>query len=257
MVNLVSSSAKPAPATWHTLRQEGSAPWRREAEGASVATTFDLSGKSILVTGAGRGLGRALSIGAAQAGADVAAFDIDALTLAETRAAEPTRITAHVVDIADRTMFMAAAARGRTLIRPVGDGLAAIGLDPATVLDVIITYMHYDHAGNVALFPGARFHLQDAEMAYCTGRAMAHQHLSAPFAAENVVEMVRRVYEGRVVFHAGDDTLCPGVTLHHPGGHTLGLQAVRVDTARGPIVLASDAGPSPAASRALGRARLR
>src|ERR1019366_9308431 len=85
-VNLVSSSAKSAPATWHTLRQEWSASWRREAEGDSVATTFDLSGKSILVTGAGRGLGRALSIGAAQAGADVAAFDIDALPLAETRA---------------------------------------------------------------------------------------------------------------------------------------------------------------------------
>jgi glyoxylase-like metal-dependent hydrolase (beta-lactamase superfamily II) len=114
-------------------------------------------------------------------------------------------------------------------------------VDPAQVQDVVITHMHYDHAGNVPLFPNARFHVQDAEMAYCTGRAMTHEHLAAPFDVQNVVEMVRRTFDGRVVFHAGDDELYPGVTLHHLPGHTLGLQAVRVQTARGPVVLASDA----------------
>jgi glyoxylase-like metal-dependent hydrolase (beta-lactamase superfamily II) len=44
-----------------------------------------------------------------------------------------------------------------------------------------------------------------------------------------------------VVFHAGDSVLCPGVTLHHLPGHTMGLQAVRVETGRGLVVLASDA----------------
>jgi glyoxylase-like metal-dependent hydrolase (beta-lactamase superfamily II) len=70
---------------------------------------------------------------------------------------------------------------------------------------------------------------------------MTHRQQSAPFDAENVVTMVRRVYDERVVFHAGDALLYPGVSLHHLPGHTLGLQAVRVDTARGPVVLASDA----------------
>ena len=135
----------------------------------------------------------------------------------------------------------AAASRGRTLIRPVAEGLAAIDVDPGAVLDVVITHMHYDHAGNTALFPRARFHLQDAEMAYCTGRAMTHQHLAAPFDAENIAQVVRRIFDGRVVFHGGDAALCPGVTLHHLSGHTPGLQAVRVETGRGPVVLASDA----------------
>ena len=130
-----------------------------------------------------------------------------------------------------------AASRGRTLIRPVADGLAAIDVDPGDVPDVVITHLHYDHAGNTALFPRARFHVQDAEMAYCTGRAMAHPHLSAFFESEDVAEMVRRVFDGRVVFHAGDSVLCPGVTLHHLPGHTMGLQAVRVETGRGPVVL--------------------
>ncbi len=135
----------------------------------------------------------------------------------------------------------AAATRGRTLTRSVAEGLAAIGVDPATVLDVVITHMHYDHAGNVGLFPRARFHVQDAEMAYCTGRAMTHPHLAAPFDGDNVVAVVRRIFDGRVVFHAGDSVLCAGVTLHHLPGHTAGLQAVRVQTERGPVVLASDA----------------
>jgi glyoxylase-like metal-dependent hydrolase (beta-lactamase superfamily II) len=135
----------------------------------------------------------------------------------------------------------AAARRGRTLIRTVADGLAAVGVDPAQVADVVITHMHYDHAGNVALFPQARLHVQDAEMAYCTGRAMTHRHLAAPFEAEDVVQLVRRTFEGRVVFHAGDSVLAPGLTLHHLPGHTPGLQAVRVQTERGAVVLASDA----------------
>jgi meso-butanediol dehydrogenase/(S,S)-butanediol dehydrogenase/diacetyl reductase len=75
-----------------------------------VATTFDLSGKSILITGAGRGLGRALAIGAAQAGARVTAFDVDAHSLAEL-AKTSTSIATQVVDVADRDAFMAAAAR--------------------------------------------------------------------------------------------------------------------------------------------------
>ena len=41
-----------------------------------MPTTFDLSGKSILITGAARGLGKALAIGAVQAGARVAAFGL-------------------------------------------------------------------------------------------------------------------------------------------------------------------------------------
>jgi len=153
-----------------------------------------------------------------------------------------------VIQSAQRTVVVdtgfgaaAAAQRGRTLLRPVAEGLAAIGVKAQDVQDVVITHMHYDHAGNVPLFPSARFHVQDAEMAYCTGRAMTHGHLAAPFDADNVVDMVRRTFDGRVVFHSGDEELFPGVTVHHLPGHTLGLQAVRVATLRGPVVLASDA----------------
>ena len=131
--------------------------------------------------------------------------------------------------------------RGRQLLRPVAEGLAAVGVDHATVSDVVISHLHYDHAGNIDLFPSATFHLQDSEMDYATGRCMCHRAVNHPFEVDDVTAMVRRVYEGRVRFHDGDDMLAPGVTLHHLGGHTRGLQVMRVETERGPVVLGSDA----------------
>ncbi len=135
----------------------------------------------------------------------------------------------------------AARQRGRTLLQAPAEALAALDVDCAAVADVVITHLHYDHAGNLQDFPQARFHLQDAEIAYATGRLMCHDMLRHAYDVEDVVAMVRRVYAGRVVFHEGESEIAPGVTLHRIGGHTKGLQAVRVRTARGHVVLASDA----------------
>jgi glyoxylase-like metal-dependent hydrolase (beta-lactamase superfamily II) len=135
----------------------------------------------------------------------------------------------------------AAEARGRILLKHPTEGLRTLGVDPARVHDVVITHLHYDHAGNLGAFPNARFHLQDAEMAFATGRCMCHPRLRHPFELEDVLAMVRRVYVGRVNFIDGDDEIAPGISLHHVPGHTRGLQCVRVETRRGPVVLASDA----------------
>ena len=131
--------------------------------------------------------------------------------------------------------------RRRELLRSPVEGLKAIGIDPDKVEDVIITHMHYDHAGGLDLFPNATFHIQDREMAFCTGRSMCHPTFSQSMAVEDVVGMVRRLFAGRVQFHDGDDEIAPGLSLHFIGGHTMGLQSVRVMTRRGAVVLASDA----------------
>jgi glyoxylase-like metal-dependent hydrolase (beta-lactamase superfamily II) len=130
---------------------------------------------------------------------------------------------------------------GREVLAPVEQMLGRVGVDPAAVRDVVLTHMHYDHAGRMDLFPAARFHIQDAEMAYCTGRCMCHDVLRHPFAVEDVVTAVRHVHAGKMRFHDGTAEIAPGVTVHLVGGHTGGLQVVRVPTARGWVVLASDA----------------
>jgi glyoxylase-like metal-dependent hydrolase (beta-lactamase superfamily II) len=134
-----------------------------------------------------------------------------------------------------------AEARGRILLQHPVEGLRALGIEPETVRDVIVTHLHYDHAGNLAAFPNATFHLQDSEMAFATGRCMCHARLRGAFSVEDVVTMVRRLYDGRVHFVDGDAELFPGISVHLVPGHTKGLQCVRVTTARGNVVLASDA----------------
>jgi glyoxylase-like metal-dependent hydrolase (beta-lactamase superfamily II) len=133
------------------------------------------------------------------------------------------------------------ARRGRAAITPPQQGLARLGVEAKTVKDVVITHLHYDHVGNFGLFPAATFHLQDDEMAYATGRLMAQKFFSQAYEVDEVVAMVREVYKGRVRFHDGDAELAPGFSLHRITGHTKGLQAVRVHTRAGWMVLASDA----------------
>jgi len=98
-----------------------------------VAATFDLSGKSILITGAGRGLGRALAIGAARSGARVTAFDIDAPALDQLRSATPS-IATQVVDVVDSAAFAAAAARIGRLDAVVNNAML-IRYDPIEAVD--------------------------------------------------------------------------------------------------------------------------
>jgi glyoxylase-like metal-dependent hydrolase (beta-lactamase superfamily II) len=131
--------------------------------------------------------------------------------------------------------------RKRDHIRCPSAGLGLLGCDAGTVKEVVLTHLHYDHVGNFDLFPAATFHLQDREMAYATGRHMGTTVFSGAFDVEDVVGMVRRAYAGRVRFHDGDAEIAPGISLHYIGGHTMGLQVVRVATRRGWLVLASDA----------------
>lgn len=131
--------------------------------------------------------------------------------------------------------------RNRPLLFDPIDAIARLGIDPDAVEDVIVTHLHYDHAGNLGRFAKARFHIQDAEVAFATGRHMCDHYMRWAFDVEDVVTLVRHTYAERVVFHDGDGHPLPGISVHAFPGHSAGVQGVRVRTPRGPVLLASDA----------------
>lgn len=151
------------------------------------------------------------------------------------------RNASHTVVVDTGFTHAEAKLRGRKIDMEPHEALKAIGVDVANVPHVVVTHLHYDHAGTLDHFPAARFHLQEAEMAYATGRCMCDEAMRMPFTVDHVCQMVQRVYSGRVQFHEGDGEIVPGVTVHKCAGHSKGLQSVRVKTDKGYVVLASDA----------------
>lgn len=131
--------------------------------------------------------------------------------------------------------------RGRRFLRCPGRGLAEIGIDAATVEHVVLSHFHYDHVGNYALFPRAIFHVQDAEMAFYTGRHGPRPAFRHSVEVDDVCALVRLNYEGRLRFVDGEADIVPGVRVHRVGGHTAGMQITTVMTSRGRAVVASDA----------------
>lgn len=134
-----------------------------------------------------------------------------------------------------------AAARHRSFLRCPGDGLRALGIEPAAVRQVVLTHLHYDHAGNHDLFPNAVFHLQQSEMAYATGPCMCHGFLRQGYDPRDIGRVVQKLFSDQIIYHDGSAVLAPGLELHRIGGHTDGQQVVRAMTRRGWMVLASDA----------------
>ena len=160
----------------------------------------------------------------------------------------PIDYSVWVIRNAERTVLVdtgfshqAAVRRKRDYLCSPIDAIARLGIQAEDVQDVIITHLHYDHAGNVHRLPNARLHLQEKELQYATGKYMQYDVMRHAYDEDDVVNIVRGVYQQRVAFYEGDAPFAPGIELIHVGGHTAGLQAVRVHTKRGWVVLASDA----------------
>lgn len=119
--------------------------------------------------------------------------------------------------------------------------LAELGFSPADVPVVVLSHLHYDHTGHLAEFPNARVAVQRSELDFWES-SISQRGAYAHFRPHDDLLALRALADaGRVDLLEGDAEIIPGVTVHLVGGHTEGTQVMRVETADGPIVLASDA----------------
>ena len=84
--------------------------------------------------------------------------------------------------------------RAREFLICPGEAIRQLGSDPDTIDTVVLTHLHYDHAGNHHLFPNATFHVQAAEMAYVTGPWMRQRTLRVGYGAEDIKVMIDRIF---------------------------------------------------------------
>src|SRR3954452_6105236 len=71
-------------------------------------------------------------------------------------------------------------ARGRKLLQHPVEGLRTIGVGPADVRDVVITHLHYDHAGNLGAFRTPDFTCKTARSSMRPGAACAVRDCAIP-----------------------------------------------------------------------------
>ncbi len=105
----------------------------------------------------------------------------------------------------------------------------------------IVTHLHYDHWAGHGVFPAAEFVVQREEVAFWTGPYARYAGFRDAANVPSVADLVTLNYGSRIRMIDGDREILPGLRVHRVGGHTAGLQIVTVDTARGRVVLTSDA----------------
>lgn len=127
--------------------------------------------------------------------------------------------------------------------------LAKVGLRPEEIETVILTHLHFDHAGNLDQFPNAEFLVQRAEYdgwkrVFELPGDLGSSTKMWPMSSINKHDfevLDSLIADGRVRFLEGDADVAPGVRCHFaPDTHTFGSQYVEVQTADGPYVVAGD-----------------
>lgn len=127
----------------------------------------------------------------------------------------------------------------RDYLRP-DEALRQAGTDPDEVTDVILSHIHWDHAGGIDLFPNATVWMQREEFAYYTGEAWQPGGDHGGVDPDDVATLVRINTEGRLRLVDGDDReIVPGIRAYTGARHTYASQYLLVDGDL-PVVLASD-----------------
>lgn len=131
--------------------------------------------------------------------------------------------------------------RGRTILVDAEAGYRELGVDPLLPIDIIVTHAHYDHIGNLALFPHATIVIAQSELDFWTSE-LATRPLVAHFSEPSEINLLERLHhEGRLRTFSGTLKLLPGIEVIEVGGHTPGQSMVKVDTTEGVVLLTSDA----------------
>jgi glyoxylase-like metal-dependent hydrolase (beta-lactamase superfamily II) len=131
--------------------------------------------------------------------------------------------------------------RGRTCLIEPAQAMAVLGVGPETVSRVVLTHLHYDHTGNLDLFPDAELLVAARDLDFWLGPLARRAQFAHAVEAEELGQVLAAVDAGRVRRLEGGEELAEGVHAVLLGGHSPGQLALGIDAVAGWTVLASDA----------------
>ena len=135
----------------------------------------------------------------------------------------------------------AGARRRRTMLVEPIDALRGLGIDPATVDQIVVTHAHYDHIGNLYRFPAAEIVIARREFEFWTGPHAHRLQFAHATEADELGVLAKAAADARLRLVEDTLDLAPGIELVVVGGHTPGQLVAQVETAGGAAVLAADA----------------
>jgi glyoxylase-like metal-dependent hydrolase (beta-lactamase superfamily II) len=125
--------------------------------------------------------------------------------------------------------------------RSPADAVAAFGVKPDEITDVIVTHAHWDHVDGAELFPKATVWIQKEEYTYYTGDAWQSPTTHGGVDEDDMAALLKINTQGRLKFVNGDDQEpIPGVRCYTGGKHTWASQYVSARAADATVVIASD-----------------
>ena len=117
--------------------------------------------------------------------------------------------------------------------------LDSLGVRSASVTDVVVTHVHWDHLDGADLFPNARIWIQREEYEHHVGAK--GEVLDRAISPVDATMLHNLRTDGRVRLVEGDaQEIIPGIRVYTGGRHTFASQYVGVNTRSGTVIIASD-----------------
>ena len=121
--------------------------------------------------------------------------------------------------------------------------LARMDIKPKEVRHVFQTHLHWDHALGLGLYPNATVHVHRKEIDFWRNDPVARRPIFAAVFDPGVAEALEQIEkQERLHIVEEDGAILPGLEAVSAPGHTPGIMALAVNTAKGTAVLGSDCG---------------